>query len=153
MAENICWESRANDDSKFFKELHEQHDRYNYDRMLPLFAENGGNFIRVWMCSFNFPIDQHDHFNNLRYTPSDEYYNPSAVERLDCFVDLCERLGIHVMLCMGQGAVPADREFFNGEPQAQRYICLLYTSSRPLSRRPPGGNLRSRPIRHRRRAG
>lgn len=125
VAENICWESRANDDSKFFKELHEQHDRYNYDRMLPLFAENGGNFIRVWMCSFNFPIDQHDHFNNLRYTPSDEYYNPSAVERLDCFVDLCERLGIHVMLCMGQGAVPADREFFNGEPQARRYMNRL----------------------------
>ena len=125
VAENICWESRANDDSKFFKELHEQHDRYNYDRMLPLFAENGGNFIRVWMCSFNFPIDQHDHFNNLRYTPSDEYYNPSAVERLDCFVDLCERLGIHVILCMGQGAVPADREFFNGEPQARRYMNRL----------------------------
>ena len=79
VAENICWESRANDDSRFFKALHEQHDKYNYDYMLPLFARNGGNFIRVWMCGFNFPIDQQDHFNNIRYEASDAYYNPSAI--------------------------------------------------------------------------
>lgn len=125
IAENICWESRANDDSRFFKALHEQHDKYNYDYMLPLFARNGGNFVRVWMCGFNFPIDQHDHFNNLRYEPSEAYYNPSAIARLDHFVDLCERLGIHAMLCMGQGAVRADREFFTGEEQARRYMNRL----------------------------
>lgn len=125
IAENICWESRANDDSRFFKALHEQHDKYNYDYMLPLFARNGGNFVRVWMCGFNFPIDQHDHFNNLRYEPSEAYYNPSAIARLDHFVDLCERLDIHAMLCMGQGAVRADREFFTGEEQARRYMNRL----------------------------
>lgn len=114
VAENICWESRANDDSRFFKALHEQHDKYNYDYMLPLFARNGGNFIRVWMCGFNFPIDQQDHFNNIRYEASDAYYNPSAIARLDHFVGLCERLGIHAMLCMGQGAVHADRAFSPG---------------------------------------
>lgn len=125
IAENICWESRANDDSRFFKALHEQHDKYNYDYMLPLFARNGGNFVRVWMCGFNFPIDQQNHFNNLRYEPSEAYYNPSAVARLDHFVDLCERLGVHAMLCMGQGAVRADREFFTGEEQARRYMNRL----------------------------
>lgn len=125
IAENICWESRANDDSRFFKALHEQHDKYNYDYMLPLFARNGGNFVRVWMCGFNFPIDQQDHFNNLRYQPSEAYYNPSAIARLDHFVDLCERLDIHAMLCMGQGAVRADREFFTGEEQARRYMNRL----------------------------
>ena len=100
VAENICWESRANDDSRYFKELHEQHDKYNYDYMLPLFARNGGNFIRVWMCGFNFPIDQQDHFNNHRYTPSDAYYNPSAVARLDHFVGLCEELGVIFGICV-----------------------------------------------------
>jgi hypothetical protein len=44
---NLCWESRAHDDSRFFKELHEQHDRFNYDAMLPDFAQNGGNFTRM----------------------------------------------------------------------------------------------------------
>lgn len=121
IAENICWESRANDDSRFFKDLHERHDKYNYDYMLPLFAQHGGNFIRVWMCGFNFPIDQQDHFNNLRYAPSDAYYNPSAIARMDHFVGLCERLGIHVMLCMGQGAVHADRAFFTSGEAARRY--------------------------------
>lgn len=125
MAENICWESRANDDSRYFKELHEQHDKYNYDYMLPLFARNGGNFIRVWMCGFNFPIDQQDHFNNHRYTPSDAYYNPSAVARLDHFVGLCEELGVHAMLCMGQGAVRADRAFFTDEEPARRFMNRL----------------------------
>ena len=66
VAENICWESRDSDDSKFFSDLHEQADRYNYDVMLPQFAGAGGNFCRMWMCSWNFPIDRHDRFNNSR---------------------------------------------------------------------------------------
>ena len=125
VAENICWESRANDDSRYFKALHEQHDRFNYDVMLPKFATNGGNFIRVWMCDFNFPIDRQRDFNNPRYAPSDEYFNPSAVARLDHFVDLCESLGIRVMLCMGQGNVRPDREFFTNEEQARKYMNRL----------------------------
>ena len=47
VGENICWESRDNDDSKFFKELHERADIYNYDNMLPDLASNGGNFFRT----------------------------------------------------------------------------------------------------------
>ena len=125
VAENICWESRANDDSRYFKALHEQHDRFNYDVMLPKFAANGGNFIRVWMCDFNFPIDRQRDFNSPRYTPSDEYFNPSAVACLDHFVDLCESLGIRVMLCMGQGNVRPDKEFFTDEEQARRYMNRL----------------------------
>lgn len=125
VAENICWESRANDDSRYFKALHERHDTYNYDYLLPLFARSGGTFIRVWMCGWNFPIDRQRDFNNPRYTPSDAYYNPSAVARMDHFIDLCERLGIHAMLCMGQGDVAADRAFFTGEPQARRYMNRL----------------------------
>ena len=83
IGENICWESRASDDSKFFKTLHEQHDRFSYPAMLPKFAKNGGNFTRIWMCSWNFPIDKKDHFNNPRYEACDGPINPSAVKRLD----------------------------------------------------------------------
>ena len=121
VGENICWESRASDDSKFFRELHERWDRYNYDVLLPEFAAAGGNFVRMWMCSWNFPIDRHDHFNNRRYTPSDEYYNPSAVERLDHVVELAEKLGISIMLCMGPGDVHTDAFFFTGEAEKARY--------------------------------
>lgn len=118
---NLCWESRSHDDSKYFKKLHENHDRYNYDVMFPEFAKYGGNFTRLWMCSWNFPIDQQDRFNNHRYTATDEYMNVSAVERLDHVVKLAEDLDISIMLCMGQGNVRADRDFFNSENAKKRY--------------------------------
>lgn len=118
---NLCWESRTRDDSKYFSDLHEQHDRFNYDVMLPMFAENGGNFTRMWMCSWNFPIDRKDGFNNHRYMPTDGYINQSAAERLDHVVRLAERHDIRIMLCMGQGDVRADREFFVSEEAKARY--------------------------------
>ena len=118
---NLCWESRSNDDSKFFSDLHEQHDRFNYDKMLPLFAQNGGNFTRMWMCSWNFPIDRQKDFNNPRYEASEEYMNPSATQRLDHVVALAEKLDIKIMLCMGEGNVRANREFFNSKEAKTRY--------------------------------
>ena len=131
VAENICWESRDNDDSKFFSELHEQADRFNYDVMLPQFAKAGGNFCRLWMCSWNFPIDRHRHFNNSRYTESDEYFNPSAVARLDHTVELGEKLGLYFMLCMGAGDVRTDRNFFvSPEAKARHRNYLRYIVAR-----------------------
>ena len=121
VAENICWESRTHDDSKFFKALHEQHDKYNYDVMLPQFADAGGNFCRLWMCSWNFPIDRHRDFNNFRYEESNQYFNPSAVDRLDQVVAQGEFLDIKFMLCMGAGEMKTDRDFFVSEEAKARY--------------------------------
>ena len=118
---NLCWESRTKDDSKFFSALHEQHDRFNFDAMLPDFAQNGGNFTRMWICDWNFPIDRQEGFNNHRYQETDEYMNRSAVERLDHVLNLCEDLDIKIMLCMGQGKVVADRTFFNCPDAKTRY--------------------------------
>ena len=118
VGENLCWESRAHDDSKFFRALHERQDRYSYSVMLPQFAAAGGNFTRMWMCSWNFPIDRKADFNNRRYTPSEAFYNPSAVAHLDQVLELADSLGLKVMLCMGQGDVAADRAFFT-DPQAK----------------------------------
>lgn len=131
IAENICWESRANDDSKFFKALHEQHERFNYPVMLPKFAANGGDFIRVWMCGWNFPIDKKDHFNNIRYTPSEGPMNESACKRLDETVELCEQLGIKIMLCMGAGEHRTDENFFvSDEARAEHRNRLRYIVAR-----------------------
>ena len=131
VAENICWESRDSDDSKFFSDLHEQADRYNYDVMLPQFAGAGGNFCRMWMCSWNFPIDRHDRFNNSRYQPSDEYFNPSATARLDHTVELAESLGVYIMLCMGAGDARTDHAFFvSPEAKARHRNYLRYIVAR-----------------------
>ena len=118
---NLCWESRTEDDSKFFSDLHEQHDRFNFDAMLPDFAQNGGNFTRMWICDWNFPIDRQTGFNNHRYEETTEYMNRSAVERLDHVVSLSEDLGIKIMLCMGQGNVVADQAFFTCPDAKVRY--------------------------------
>ena len=121
VGENICWESRANDDSRFFKELHEQ-PKYNYDYLLSLLAASGGNFFRTWMCSWNLPIDRKRNFNNNRYTPSDEYYNPSAVERFDRMIHLCDSLQLYVMLTLGQGESQVDgAAFFADEGAKSKY--------------------------------
>ena len=121
VGENLCWESRAADDNPHLSELHQKADIYNYDVMLPKLAANGGNFTRMWMCSWNFPIDRHSDFNNPRYADSDEYFNPSAVERLDHVVELADSLGIKIMLCMGQGDVKADSSFFVSDESKARY--------------------------------
>ena len=118
---NLCWESRTQDDSKFFSDLHEQHHRFNFDAMLPDFAQNGGNFTRMWICDWNFPIDRQTGFNNPRYTETTEYMNRSACERLDHVVNLAEDFDIKIMLCMGQGNVVANRDFFTKEESKVRY--------------------------------
>ena len=129
VAENICWESRDNDDSKFFRELHEMADVYNYDYMLTDFAKNGGNFYRTWMCSWNLPIDYKGPFNNSRYTMSNEFYNPSAVERMDYLIELSESLDLYIMLVLGQGGymvrdggvATSSEDFFKGRAPRDRY--------------------------------
>lgn len=103
IGENLAWESRDRDDSKFFEGLHEN-PKYNYDYMVPALASHGGNFFRTWICSWNLPIDWKNGFNSKRYTSTEKYYNPSAIERMDHLIELCDSLGVHIMLTLGPGA-------------------------------------------------
>jgi hypothetical protein len=128
IGENICWESRKNDDSKFFKALHEQ-PKYNYEYMLPALAAHGGNFYRTWMSGFNLPLDWHRNFNSTRYEASDAYYNPSAIKKMDRMFTLCDSLGLYVMLTMGPGNYstrdggfsPSTQDFFVNPKSKTRY--------------------------------
>lgn len=99
IGENFGWESRDDDDSKYFKALHE-HPRFNYEYMITKLAQNGGNFFRTWMIYWNLPIDWKTPMNNRRYLPSDNYYNESAMEKMDRLVELCDSLGVHMMLAL-----------------------------------------------------
>jgi len=103
IGEDIAWESRAHDDSKYFKQLNED-PKYNYEYMLHSLSKHGGNFFRTWICSWNLPIDWKKGFNSNRYSPSDNYYNPSALRKTDSLVDLCDSLNIYMMLTLGPGA-------------------------------------------------
>jgi hypothetical protein len=99
IGENICWESRDEDDSKFFKQLHED-KRFNYEYMLRELAAHGGNFFRTWMIYWNLPVDWKQVTNNSRYTSTNHSFNPSGMARLDRLVELSDSLGIHMMLAL-----------------------------------------------------
>ncbi|MDB5157243.1 MAG: glycoside hydrolase, catalytic core [Mucilaginibacter sp.] len=128
IGENIGWESRKSDDSKFFSELH-QKPKYDYEYMLPALAAHGGNFFRTWICSFNLPLDWHRDFNSNRYEPSDAYYNPSAIRKIDRMFNLCDSLGLYVMLTLGAGNYnihdggfsPSAADFFVNPKSKERY--------------------------------
>ena len=121
VGENLCWESRVTDDSKYFSNLHEQFERFSYPAMLSKFAQLGGNFTRMWMCSWNFPIDRKKDFNNRRYSETSEPINESAAKRLDETLELCEKLDIKVMLCMGAGEMRTNKNFFVSREERARY--------------------------------
>ena len=128
VGENIGWESRKTDDNKFFKALHEN-NKYNYEYMLPSLASHGGNFYRTWICEFNLPIDWHGPFNNSRYEPSNAYFNPSAIKKIDRMFNLADSLGLYVMLTLGPGNYgtkdggfsPNDADFFVNPKSKARY--------------------------------
>lgn len=99
IGENICWESRDEDDSKYFEALHED-KRFNYNYMLNKLSVNGGNFFRTWMIYWNLPVDWKTVNNNSRYQNSSSPYNESGMKRLDRLVELCDSLSIHMMLAL-----------------------------------------------------
>jgi hypothetical protein len=122
IGENIGWESRDSDDSKFFENLHED-KRFNYDYMLKKLAANGGNFFRTWMIYWNLPVDWKTVKNNTRYQNSTSPYNESGMKRMDHLVQLCDSLGIHMMLAldshagyMGDGWKMSSYNVVNGGP-------------------------------------
>ena len=127
IGENICWESRDSDDSKFFQMLHEE-KRFNYDFMLKKLAANGGNFFRTWMIYWNLPIDWKTVKNNSRYQNSTSPYNESGMKRMDELVQLCDSLGIHMMLALeshagllGNGWELSNYNIANGGPAKTPY--------------------------------
>lgn len=117
---NICWESRDEDDSKYFKALHED-KRFNYPYMLNKLKANGGNFFRTWMIYWNLPVDWKIVQNNSRYSNSASTFNESGIRRMDELVELCDSLGIHMMLAleshvgyMGTGWEISNYNILNG---------------------------------------
>ena len=110
LGENLCWESRNNDDSKYFKVLHEN-ERFNYDYLLGRLHDAGGNFTRIWMCAWNLPLEWHRPIDTERYRPDPARYNESAAARLDDLVRRAESLDVYVMLCLEHSGSLVGREW------------------------------------------
>ncbi len=99
IGENVGWESRSRDDSRFFQSLNEN-AKYNYQYLLGSLSADGGNFFRTWMCPWNLPLEWKIVGNARRYTNSDDYFNASAIQRMDQLVDLTESLDLYMMLTL-----------------------------------------------------
>ena len=75
-----------------------------YDRYFRRLAENGCNAVRVWMC----------HWAWLEWSKGEEgalsgyegvgRYNPMVAANFDNLLELAERHGLYVMLCLNNGA-------------------------------------------------
>jgi hypothetical protein len=89
IGENIGWEARSYENQK-----------YRYDYFLPKLAENGVNFFRTWICSWNLPLEWKTVKDTKLYTNSSKYFNPGAITRMDQLVDLCDSLDMHMMLAL-----------------------------------------------------
>lgn len=99
IGENVGWEHRDHDDSKFFGALHE-HPRFHYEAMLAQLSRDGANFIRTWMIYWNLPVDWRWVDNASRYRPSASRFNESGIERMEAFIAAAEKHGIYVMLTL-----------------------------------------------------
>jgi len=99
VGENFCWESRSNDDSRYFKEWHEN-PQFNYDTMLTRLSKSGANFFRTWMIYWNLPVEFRTVINTNRYQNSTGYFNESGCKRMDELVHRCDSLGMYLMLAL-----------------------------------------------------
>ena len=139
LGENFAWESRDNDDSRFFKALHEN-PRFNYDDMLKSLSESGANIFRTWMIFWNLPVDYNVVDNNSRYKNSSERFNQSGVQRMNELIELSEKSDMKIILSMDShagfagegwkynsynqqngGPVKSAADFFVNEKAKQRY--------------------------------
>lgn len=87
IGENVAWESRS-------REI----DKWTYDYLLPTLSKNGANFFRTWMCYWNMPLEFKKVANSKRYTNTNEYYHPQAIQKMDELVNKCDSLGLYFML-------------------------------------------------------
>jgi hypothetical protein len=97
---NVGWEGRSWDQPA---------EQYTYDHYLEQLSRNGANFIRTWMCQWNFPLEWQRVSQTNRYNNRTEYFHPEAIARLDEFVALADEHNVYVMLCLEvHGSIVGD---------------------------------------------
>jgi hypothetical protein len=79
IGENVAWDTRSYNNQM-----------YPYEYMLPMLGDRGCNFVRVWLCEWNIPLE----WATLgRYTES-------ASQRLDQLFSMAQQNGIYLLLTL-----------------------------------------------------
>ena len=79
IGENIAWDTRS------YNNIY-----YHYEYMFPMLGDRGCNFVRIWLCNWNIPLEW---ANFGRYTES-------AAERLEEVLALAEENGIYLLISL-----------------------------------------------------
>jgi hypothetical protein len=102
VGQNMCWGGRRGS--------------FDYDLWLPELAKAGGNWIRIWMSSWNCALEwsrqQIGDWRSGQYHGLGQYSLGNAW-KLDTILDTAERHGISVMLCFGTYGEFTEGGFFN----------------------------------------
>lgn len=102
IGENVAWESRAFEDPK-----------WTYDYLLPTLSNNGANYFRTWMCSWNLPLEWPKVSSTKRYSSTTEYYNPSGIKKTDELVSMADSLGLYIQLTLDGGGSLWNSHWFD----------------------------------------
>ncbi len=111
VGENLCWGGKRGS--------------FDYDQWLPELAKAGGNFIRVWMSSWNCALEwsaaERGDWRAGSYHGVGRYSLDNGW-KLDRILDTAERNGISVMLCLGTyGEFNEGGYFGEGQWKANPY--------------------------------
>ena len=111
IGENMCWGSRRGS--------------FDYEDWLPPLARAGGNWIRVWMCSWNCALEwsreargdwRTGQYNGVGF------YSLDNAWKLDTILDVAETNGVAAMLCLGTyGEFNTGGYFNEGQWKANPY--------------------------------
>jgi hypothetical protein len=105
VGENVCWGGKRGS--------------FDYDDWLPALAKAGGNWMRIWMCSWNCALEwakeSRGDWRNGTYHGVGIYSLDNAW-KLDQILDTAASNGISVMLCLGTYGEFNDGGYF-GEGQ------------------------------------
>lgn len=111
VGENMCWGGGRGS--------------FDYDDWLPALAQAGGNWIRIWMSSWNCALEwSRESKGDWR---SGDYhgvgvYSLGNAWKLDTILDTADRHGVAVMLCFGTYGEFNDGGYFNeGQWKANPY--------------------------------
>jgi Domain of unknown function (DUF5060) len=111
IGENMCWGGGRGS--------------FDYEDWLPELSKAGGNFIRIWMCSWNCALEWAEESKGEQRNGSYHgvgVYSLDNAWKLDTILYAAERNGISVMLCLGTYGEFNEGGYFNeGQWKANPY--------------------------------
>jgi aryl-phospho-beta-D-glucosidase BglC (GH1 family) len=94
IGQNVCWYTASK-------------KTYDYDVWFEKMAENGMNYARIWMAPWAFGIEWNDRVGR---------YDLREAWRLDYVLQLAEKKGIYIMLCLVNHGQLRESDNWSGNP-------------------------------------